>query len=158
WNSVQDTFADEVFSKNIGQYFLEKRKVMKEGATRLSALEGWTDWTVIKKLHNDDFVIKICYDSPAHIFMTTSVTVIQSGVKEDSDIKAFYGDTSIRFEGEKHNVFRSQTKLIMKQEGRGQDRKYLMNTFLKDRGRQHMDNVEWSDFYFQYLVSIAGWI
>ena len=157
WSSVQDTFADEVFSKSIGEYFLEKRKAMKEGGKKLEAMEGWTDWTVINKMHNDDFMIKICFDNPAHVFMTTSTSLSSHGTKEDADIKAFYGDSTIRFEGQKHNVFRAQTKLIMKQSGRSKDRKYVMSTFTKDRGRPWLEEEEWIDFYYQYLAAVAGW-
>jgi len=157
WNSTQDMFADEVFSKDIGQYFLEKRKAMKEGAKRLEALEGWTDWSVINKMHNDDFMIPVCYENPAHLFMTTSVSLLQPGIKEDVDLKAFYGDTSIRFEGQKHNVFRAQTKLIFKVGGSKDARSYKFSTFLKDRGRSWVLDEEWSDFYFSYLVLVAGW-
>ena len=157
WASVQDTFADEVFNKSIGEYFLEKRKMMKTGSKRLDAMEGWNDWGVINKMHNDDFMIKVCYDNPGHVFMTTSTNMVQPGSKEDADIKAFYGETSIRFEGQKHNVFRAQTKLITKQSGRGENREYIMSTFGKDRGRTWLEEESWSDFYYQYLVAIAGW-
>jgi len=157
WSSIQDAFADEVFDKDIGNYFLEKRKLMKEGSKRLEALEGWTDWNVINKLHNDDFTVKVCYDNPGHVFMTTSTSMTQPNAKEDANLKAFYGDSTIRFEGQKHNVFRVQTKLIMKQMGRGKDREYAMSTFTKDRGREWLEECTWEDFYFQYLVQIAGW-
>ena len=130
---------------------------MREGAKRLDALEGWTDWNVINKLHNDDFIIEVCYENPGHVFMTTSTSLVQPGSKEDIDIKAFYGDSSIRFEGQKHNIWRAQTKLITKQVGHGKDRHYLVNTFLKDRGREHLEEYEWSDMYYDYLVNIAGW-
>jgi len=157
WNSAQEMFADEVFDKEIGNYFLERRKAMKEGSKKLEALEGWTDWSVINKVHNDDFVNDLCYDSPAHVFMTTSTSMIQPNSKEDAEIKAFYGDSLIRYEGQKHNAFRVQTKLLFKQVGKGDSRRYVMNTFLKDRGRSHLTEYDWSDFYWEYLVAIAGW-
>lgn len=157
WDGAQDTFSDEVFDKNIGMYFLEKRKAMKAGAKRLEAFEGWQDWPVIKKMHNDDFINKVCYETQAHVFMTTALSITQPNAREDPQIKAFYGDSSIRFEGEKHNVFRAQTKLIFKQAGKGEDRSYIMNTFQKDRGREHLVECEWSDFFYDYLCLVAGW-
>jgi hypothetical protein len=160
WQNAQDMFADEVFDKKIGDYFLERRKAMKENSKRLDAIEGWTDWVVINKMHNDDFVTDMCFDnrkgSPAHVFMTTS-TSLSSGLNEDTGIKAFYGDSRIRFEGQKHNVFRVQTKIITKTKGSGKNIKYIMNTFLKDRGREHMEELEWADFFYDYLVGYAGW-
>lgn len=158
WNSSQEMFADEIFDKEIGNYFLERRKAMDAGSKKLEAFQGWTDWSVINKAHNDDFINDICFDNPGHVFMTTSTSMSQPGAKEDADIKAFYGDTSIRFDGQKHVVFRVQTKMIFKVTGRGKDRKYIMNTFLKDRGREHVEEQEWSDYYWDYLVPIAGWL
>ena len=157
WGRAQDGFADEVFDKDIGQYFLEKRKLMKAGAKRIDALEGWTDWSVINKLHNDDFMIPVCFENQAHVFMTTAVTMTEPRAKEDTEIKAFYGDSSIRFEGQKHNPFRAQTILLFKASGSKDTRKYVMNTFLKDRGRPWIQESEWSDFYLEYLCIVAGW-
>ena len=157
WARVQDGFADEVFDKDIGQYFLEKRKAMKTGSKRLEALEGWTDWSVINKLHNDDFLIPICFENPAHVYMTTAFTTVEPRSKEDSEVKAFYGDTTIRLEGQKHNAFRAQTILLFKSSGSGDSRKYICNTFLKDRGRPFTVEQEWNDFYYNYLVAVAHW-
>jgi len=158
WARVQDGFADEVFDKDIGQYFLERRKAMKAGSKRLEALEGWTDWSVVNKLHNDDFIISVCFEQPAHVYMTTAISVIDpSRTKEETEIKAFYGDTNIRFEGQKHNPFRAQTIIIKKAVGSKDDKKFVANTFLKDRGREWMREQEISDFYYDYLVGVAGW-
>ena len=156
WDRAQDGFADEVFHKDIGQYFLEKRKALAAGAKRLDALEGWPDWQVINKMHNDDFIIPICFENPAHVFMTSSVSLADKNAKEDSEIKAFYGDTQIRYEGQKKNPFRTQTMLMFRRAGR-KDAKFIMNTFQKDRGRPWLEDAEWSDFYWEYLVAVAEW-
>ncbi len=155
WGRASDGFADEVFNKDIGQYFLEARKEMKPGGKRLDALKGWTDWQVINKLHNDDFIIPICFESPAHVLMTTAVS-ITSG-EEDADMKAFYGETKLRLEGQKHNIFRAQSILLLTSDGKADNRKHYMSTFLKDRGRSWIERKEWFDFGFQYLVEVAGW-
>lgn len=157
WARVQDAFADEVFEKDIGQYFLEKRKALREGAKRLDALEGWTDWSVINKLHNDDFLIPICFECPAHVYMSTSFATVEPKSRGDAQLKAFYGDTTIRLEGQKHNPFRAQTILMLKASGSRDSRRFYMNTFLKDRGRTWAENAEVTDFYYDYLVMIAGW-
>lgn len=157
WARVQDGFADEVFEKDIGQYFLEKRKAMKQGAKKLEALEGWTDWSVINKLHNDDFIVSICFESPAHVYMTTAFSIVEPRAREEAQLKAFYGETSIRLEGQKHNPFRAQTILMFKASGSQDSRNFHMNTFLKDRGRPWAVEAELTDLYYDYLVLIAGW-
>lgn len=155
WASVQSGFIDEVFAKDVGQYFLEVRKKVSEGARRLDALKGWTDWQVINKLYNDDFIVPACFETPCHIYMTTAIAV--AGGDEDAEVKSFYGDTKIRLEGQKHNPFRAQTILLLAAEGKGDNRKYFLSTFLKDRGRKWLERELLLDFYLQYLCAIAGW-
>ena len=157
WNLVQDAFTNEVFDKNIGNYFLEKRKAAVLGVKKSEEFKEWQNWGVIKGLHNNDFVNDVCFDNKAHVFMTTSIGMKQSGEKEDNEVQSFYGDTNLRYEGEKHNPFRVQTHLISKTSGRGNDLEYFLNTFIKDRGREHLVEYKWSDFYMEYLVMIAGW-
>jgi hypothetical protein len=154
WSSVQDGFADEVFAKDIGQYFLEARKELKPNAKRLDALKGWTDWQVINKLHNDDFMVPACFELPCHVVMTTAVTMIAKGQDEESDIKAFYGEENVRFEGQKHNPFRAQTMMLLT--ANHKKNIFYFSTFLKDRGRKWVENVEWFDYFWQYLIGIAG--
>lgn len=156
WALSQDGFVNEIFDKGIGEYFLEARKGLKEGSKRLDALKGWTDWQVINKMHNDDFLIPACFELPCHIIMTTSIgTAPDTG--EDPELKAFYGDSKLRLEGQKHNPFRAQTILILTAEGKGKDRKHFMATFIKDRGRIWIEKTELYDFYLQYLCVTAGW-
>lgn len=154
WNNIQGTFTDEIFDRDIGQYFLQARKAMKPGSKQLGALEGWTDWLVINKMHNDDLVNDICYSNPGHVFMTTSVTMIPKNAEESVELSAFYGNTRLRYEGQKHTPFRVQTKLIFKVAGKDD---YRVSTFLKDRGREWLTDEKWSDFYFEYLVKVGGW-
>jgi len=157
WSIVQGAFVAEVFQKDVGQYFLEVRKRTKEGATRLDGLRGWTDWTVINRMHNDDFIVPACFETPCHVFMTTSITA-GAPTGEDAELKAFYGDSMIRFDGQKHNPFRAQTMLILTAEGKGDKREYFMSTYLKDRGRPHLTKVKLLDFALQYLCEVAEWI
>lgn len=157
WQMVQSAFADEVFGKSIGKYFLQARKSMDDNSKRLDALQGWVDWPVINKLHNDDFIIPICFENPAHVFMTTSVSMGGDNSKEDKDLKSFYGESTIRLEGQKHNPYRAQTILLFKHTGSMSKPDYKINTFLKDRGRKFLVDRKWNDFYFEYLVETAGW-
>lgn len=154
WSMLQGEFVDQVFDQDIGDYFLEVRKHTAKNANKLEALSGWMDWNVINKMHNGDLIVPICYNLPCHVIATTSVSVQQKAdPKEDAEIRAFYGDTLIRFEGQKQNPFRMQSMFLKK---RIKD-KFIINTFVKDRGREWLDNVELFDFALQYLGPIAGW-
>ena len=156
WNYVQSGFADEIFDKEIGQYFLEARREMKPGGKKLEGLKGWTDWPVIKKMHNEDFMIPMCYENPAHLLMTSSVSINTGQEQEDEVTKNFYGDTKVRIDGEKGNVYRVQTMLLMTSENK-RNGKHFMSTLVKDRGRPWIERKEWSDFFIDYLYPVAGW-
>lgn len=157
WSLAQGGFTDEIFDKDIGMYFLEARKEMKPDGKRLEALKGWTDWIVINKMHNDDLINKICYENPAHVIMTSSVTINSGEAKEDQDVKAFYGESKIRIEGQKLTPFKMQTILLMTNDTRGKEPKFFMSTFIKDRGRPWIEHKQWSDFTFDYLIDVAKW-
>ena len=156
WDMVQSGFASEIFRENVGEYFLETRKNLKPGDRTLDAFKGWTDWPTINKMHNDDFIIPVCFENPAHVLMTSSISISTSGDKEDIEVKQFYGDTKIRIEGQKRNPFRAQTILLLTRQNR-KPPKYMMETFVKDRGRQWIDTREWSDMALDYLLDVGGW-
>jgi len=155
WDLAQGGFVDAVFDKGIGEYFLERRKSLTDKATRLDALDGWKDWTVIKKMHNDDFINKVCYQLPVHVYMTTGISVTTQSLasKEDAETRSFYGDSLFRLDGEKRNGRRVQSIFIFNKGKEGW--KYM--TFLKDRGRIWVENEELFDFGIQYLQGVAGW-
>jgi len=162
WDMAQGGFVDQVFDKGIGEYFLEARlefqKLAKSGkGTRLNALEGFKDWVVIKKMHNDDLIVPICYQLHVHSIFTSSLSITQRGEasKEDADIQSFYGDSLIRVDGEKRNPFRVQTIIAC----RGTPKKgFMLNTMFKERGkRKWLEDAKNVNFFYQYLVSVAGW-
>ena len=157
WGYAQTGFADEIFAKDIGQYFLEARKEMKSGSKKLDALKGWTDWGVINKLHNEDFIIPVCYENPAHVLLTSSVSTTTTDSKEDPDTKDFYGDSKVRIDGQKGNVYRVQTVLLMTADTRMKPAKHFMSTFQKDRGREWIERKQWEDFAIDYLYGVGGW-
>jgi len=155
WSMAQSGFANEVFQEGIGEYFLRVRKEMRENATRLDAIKGWTDWIVINKMHNEDFMNKVCYELPSNVYMTTSSSIIAPSAvsKEEAEQRAFYGDSLIRIDGQKANIFRAQSIFLNVK----RKKEWFYSTFIKDRGREFVENEKVSDFGFQYLVGVAKW-
>lgn len=160
WSMAQSGFVKEIFQEGIGEYFLRIRKELSDGAKSLEALKGWTDWQVINKMHNDDFIIPICYQLPSpanpdiNVFMTTSFSMSTAGevAKEEAEQKSFYGETMVRIDGQKQNIFRAQSIFLFSKK-RGA---WKYSTFIKDRGRKFVDDEELADFGLQYLIGIAG--
>jgi len=153
WELASSGFINEAFEKGTSEWFIEVRK--KIGESKKPLMDGLRDWPVINKMHNDDFINQICYNSLAHVFMTTSVTAPSE--LEDKETKDFYADNMVRFGGQKGNVYRAQTMLLFQAMGKGVERKYYMSTVVKDRARKWIDKVEVFDFYSQYLCDVAGW-
>ncbi len=165
WDNVQSGFTDEIFEKNIGLFFLERRKALekakRDGSAKkeppgLQAFDGWKDWVVINKLHNADLVMPLCYELPAHVYMTSSFSVQDPKLvnKEDSDVKGFYDGTLVRIDGQKHLPFKVQTILLF---GGNPKEGFAMTTFQKDRGRRWIKNVPVKNFAKQYLIGVGGW-
>lgn len=155
WSLAQSGFIGRVFKEDIDEYYIRARLELEQGAKRLEALKGWIDWNVINKMHNDAFMIPLCYQLPCHVYMTTSISITSPGEasREEAEQKAFYGDSLIRIDGQKHNIFRAQTILLFTRRRDG----WYMSTFIKDRGRKFIENELIFDFATQYLLGAAGW-
>lgn len=93
WDYAQSFFVEEVFSKDIGSYFLQARKEMKAGSSNLSALKGWTDWSVVNKLYQS-WINEICYQIPAHIFFTAKATKLSTD--DDSTMQDMFSEFGAR--------------------------------------------------------------
>jgi len=170
WDMAQDGFVGAIWDKGIGEYFLERRrlqaeqeKAIMEGkskgkvSSRLEALDGWKDWSVIKRLHNSDVIVPICTQLPVHSYFTTSLSVISPSEarREEPELQALYKDTLIRPDGEKRNLFRVQS--AFKFSGNRRDG-FVMSTFLKEwSNRRWVENLPLHNFALQYLVGIGGW-
>lgn len=158
WNMASTSFVEEIFNKDVGEYFLERRKDMEATKSKkLEALGGWDAWSVIKKMHNDDFIVPVCYHLPVHVVLTTSISITtnQLASREDAELRSFYGDNLIRLEGEKINPYRVQSILLLKHPSKSQ---WNMSTFIKDRARKWLDNEPLYNFGMQYLYDVAGWV
>lgn len=156
WDMVQSAFTDEVFEKDIGKYFLERRKAQSPRSSRVEAFDGWKDWVVIKKLHNEDYIDKMCYRTKAHLYITSSfsMTTDRMASREDPELQEFYVGTRIRIDGEKRLPFKVHTILLFtgnKETG------WKMSTFQKERGRRWLKGVSLNNLYVQYLGMVAGW-
>jgi len=155
WSLAISGFVAEIFGKDIGEYFMQARKAMT-GKKGLEALGGWTDWNVINKNHNDDFVNQVCYKYPVHVVMTTAISVTsnKAAAGESSEVKAVYGDELVRLGGQKNVPYRAQSIFLLNHPKRN---RWTISTYLKDRSREWFDNEELFDFGIQYIFGKAGW-
>jgi hypothetical protein len=162
WKSVQRYFSDQVFSKEMGDYFLQVRKeVEKQGGkgddgkkvTNIvkEGMDGWVDWTVINKLY-DDWAAKISYRLNCHVYATAKVTEVAKNEK-NPEVLQMYGAIGVKPGGQKDTGHLFHTILLFKP---GKE-KWFIDT-IKDRaGRVYFDNTPLTSLYMQYMVLKAGW-
>jgi hypothetical protein len=152
WDFCQSYFVEEIFNKDIGNYFLQARKEMKAGSSNLGALKGWTDWSVVNKLYQS-WINEICYQLPCNIFFTCKATKLNT--EDDADVKDAYSQFGLKPEGEKRNSYRVHSVFLMTHDRHG----FYMST-VKDRGRVRVENTPLTpelNFATKYLQLFAGW-
>lgn len=154
WSSVQRYFTDQVFQKDIGNYFLQARmqqQALKPDQKNLTVFEGMKDWTVINKLH-EDFINQLCLRNTCHIFAASKA----NAVAERTDTKATL-ETYQRFgfkpQGQKYLGHNFRTILFAQHPKKDL---WTVQT-VKDRERKQLEGEKVTDFTLTYLKGIAGW-
>lgn len=147
WDWVQGYFTEEVFDKDIDQYFLEARKAQSKGASKLTPLEGWTDWQVINRLYQGVW-IPLSRGKNYHLLITAKV----QDVAGKSEVKTLYEELGNMPAGEKRMGHRMHTVLQKKSSSNG----WFIST-AKDRGREILKGEFVEDFAKDYLQEIAKW-
>jgi hypothetical protein len=153
WDSVQSYFTEEVFKKDIGEYFLQVRKGLKSDKS-LSAFEGWTDWQVINKLYAD-FANPLFKRTRANIYATAKLAKVGDDEK-DRGVRSLFGAAGVKPTGQKHLGFQFHTILVFSSISSGSNKEYTITT-IKDREREEMRGEKWTNFVSDYLVKRAGW-
>jgi hypothetical protein len=151
WKSVQDYFTAEVFDKDLGNYFLEKRKAKKADQKNLSPFEGWVDWPVINALYNT-WLNRLLFRSRGNVLCCTPATDL-SRDNDSEAIVSLYGPYSIKPEGQKSLSFQFSTILATERKKNGQ---WVLTT-IKDRERKELVKAPMSDFTETYLLDVAQW-
>lgn len=162
WDTVQRYFTDNVFGEEMGDYFLEMRKLIQQrggkdrfGKTATSvapeAFDGWKDWPVMNKLYFD-WIRPIVFRIPCHVYAATDVEKMDRGEK-DVELLTLFGDFGLRPSGQK-KLGGQMHSIFLYKPGKNNWKIYTV----KDRaGRAYFDNVPLTSLYYQYLVAKAGW-
>ena len=134
WDLAQQYYSIYVFGQSPIEHLMELKK--QSGKANFGGFEGLTDWTIIKRLHNEQLMDDAVIRSPFNVMCTTSVrqflpveTVPKSGT-----IGIYASEFGIKPEGEKHLIYRFDTQAVLyrKKEGTYHFR------LVRDRGR-HID-------------------
>lgn len=115
WDLAQNSFSREVFGESPSQHIITLRREAKKAD--FGGFDGLTDWTVIKRMHNEDVFDDALRWSDFNVLATTSLA--DFGPKEKVPKMGVEGLMAEEFgkklEGEKHNRYRFREILILYQ-------------------------------------------
>jgi hypothetical protein len=151
WSAVQESFVQQVFHQDIGNYFLQARKTLSAGA----ALDGWTDWSVINNMYYQ-WVRPLLFKGRYHVYATAQTDQLSSDKKptEDSQTRGLLLPFGVKPKGQKELVYQFHTLLLTGRDPRTGTRTI---TSIKDRERTEVSGQAVNSFTLDYLKAIAGW-
>jgi hypothetical protein len=137
WDLAQQYYSTYVFGCDPIEHLIMLRKEADKGkemkAVQFSGFDGLTDWTIIKRLHNEQLMDDAVIRSPFNIMCTTSTGSFLPVEKmpKVGTTGIYASEFGIKVEGEKHNVYRFDTQAVLyrKKEGTYHFR------LVRDRGR-----------------------
>lgn len=155
WSAVQNYFVDEVFKKDIGNYFLQARKELEKTSKNLSALEGWTDWSVINALYKQ-WVNPLLFRGQYHLYATAKSSQLSSDRRptEDSNTRQLFLRHGVKPDGQKDLPYQFHTVILTGIDPRSNKRTI---TTIKDREREEQSGLVINNFAVDYLKGVAGW-
>ena len=131
WDFAQNYYSREVFGEDPSEHILQLKRQAK--AVNFGGFEGLQDWTVIKRLHNENLVDDAVLHSKFNVMCTTSVSQFSPKEKvPTSGTMGIYASAfGVKPEGEKHNIYRFDSQLFL---FRKKDNTYWFR-IVRDRGR-----------------------
>lgn len=153
WTAVQENYVQQVFHRDIDDYFLGVRQSLDKNASSLTALEGWVDWSVINPMYKK-WVNALLFKGRYHVYCTAKSDNLSSERKptEDTQTRQLFARYQVKPVGQKDLPYQFHTLLLT---GRQGDKRTI--TAVKDRERQEVSGKEITNFTNDYLVNIAGW-
>ncbi len=159
WELAQNFEISMVHDNTAGKLLLEARKKMVEDNHMQAPGQFPTpDWTVIKRLHNDEFIDAITDRWDAHVVATTSLDPLDDRF-DDQLLTSVFQEFGYKLDGEKRNVHRFDTIMFVERRGP----RIFIHT-LKDRGRPTIKDVEvkgrslWEDYEAALKKKGYSWI
>lgn len=113
WDLAQNAFSRYVYGESPSQHIIALRR--EAGRADFGGFDGLTEWTVIKRMHNEDIFDDALKWSDFNVLATTSLTDFSPKEKipkigvEGLMAKEF----GKKLEGEKHNRFRFREILVI---------------------------------------------
>jgi len=117
WDMAQSYYIKQVFTKATGDFYIElRRRLIQSKKDEQARLDGWKDWSIIKKLHNTDFMDVVTRGINCNIVATSSAGELYE-FEKDKDLRNLYSSVGLKPEGEKHNAYRFDVVLCLGRTG-----------------------------------------
>ncbi len=157
WDLAQNSFSRSVFGESPSQHIVKLRQ--EAGKADFGGFDGLTDWTVIKRMHNEDIFDDAVRWSEFNVLATTSLT--DYSPKEKVPKVGMEGLMAENFgkklEGEKHNQFRFRTIAILYHKFQGN--KYCFK-LVKVKGQSQENPLPEFDFtgrsWYEKYAEVRG--
>ncbi len=150
WDFSQNYYSRMVFGQTPSEHLLALRTQTQK--VNFGGFDGLTDWTIIKRMHNEELVDDALLWSPFNVMATTSMSpyLPVEKVPKVGLEGVFAKEFGVKLEGEKHNLYRFDTIAVMY---RKPDNSFWFR-LAKDKGR-HIDiqqefNITGSSFWEKY--------
>lgn len=113
WDLAQNYYSKAVYGESPAQHIITLKEQAKK--TDFGGFDGLTEWPVIKRMHNDDFVDAAVRWSPFNVMATTSMADYSPKAKvPETDVEGMMAkEFGQKLEGEKHNYFRFRTIAVL---------------------------------------------
>jgi hypothetical protein len=152
YDASQAGYTEQVFGKDIDQYFIEYRK---DKAGHPLAGEYGINWTIIKRMYQE--FITLIHKFPGHV-LATACTEKLWDQEVSQELRTNFGRYGIRPSGNKKDAFQFGTILLLAQPKAEQ----WVYTTIRDRNvgdmsREYQKGKEMVRFTTSYLTSVAGW-
>jgi hypothetical protein len=123
WDLAQNSFSRSVFGESPSEHIVKLRSEAKKA--EFGGFDGLTDWTVIKRMHNEDIFDDAIRWSDFNVMATTSLTDFAAREKlPTTGVEGLMANEfGKKLEGEKHNKFRFRTIAVIYR--RNRDNKFL---------------------------------
>jgi hypothetical protein len=143
WDAAQNSFSKSVFGESPSQHIIALRR--ETGKSDFGGFDGLTDWTVIKRMHNEDIFDDAVRWSDFNVLATTSLTDFSAKEKiPKTGVEGLMAqEFGCKLEGEKHNKYRFRTIAIIYHDIK--HNKYCFKV-VKDKGQPMQQPLPEIDF------------
>lgn len=151
WDLAQNYFSFSVYGESPAEHIVALRKAAEKAD--FGGFDGLTDWTVIKRLHNEDIIDDAVRWSPFNVLATTTLTDYAARAKvPQTGVEGLLVDEfGKKLEGEKHNIYRFRTIAILYEKGG----KFLYKV-IKEKGKKMERPLKEYEFTERNFLEVYG--